>query len=54
MQTPFKSEALVQAEREGIDLSLRRERLKLTPTERLERHQTALDLVDALRASRDE
>jgi hypothetical protein len=29
----------------GIDLSLIRENLRLTPTERMEKHQRALDLV---------
>ena len=29
----------------GIDLSLRRENLKLTPTEHLQKHRRALELV---------
>ena len=37
------------AEHEGIDLSMLYERLRLTPTERLPRHQMALELVEALR-----
>ncbi len=43
------TEILARAEQEGIDLSMLRERLRLTPTQRLERHQAALALVEALR-----
>jgi hypothetical protein len=43
------SEILAWAERDGVDLSMLRERLRLTPTERLQRHQEALALVEALR-----
>jgi hypothetical protein len=42
-------EILVRAEQYGIDLSLLRERLHWTPTERIERHQAALALAEALR-----
>lgn len=41
--------ALDRAEVWGVDLSLLRETLRLTPTERLDRHQRALDLVKAFR-----
>ena len=40
---------LAWAEQEGIDLSMLYERLQLTPTERLQRHHMALELVEALR-----
>ena len=43
------AEFLAWAEQEGIDLSMLYERLQLTPTERLQRHQMALALVEALR-----
>ncbi len=43
------TEFLAWAEQEGIDLSMLYERLQLTPTERLQRHQMALALVEALR-----
>ena len=49
---PSKSDhlnALARAEQDGLDLSLLRERLRLTPTERLQRHQVALEMVEALR-----
>lgn len=42
-------EALEAAEAHGVDLSLVRERLLLSPTERLLRHQAALELVIHLR-----
>lgn len=42
-------ETLAWAEYEGVDLSLLRERLRLTPTARLQRHQAAIALVDGLR-----
>ncbi len=49
MQSPQSStEILHWAEQDGVDLSLLRERLRLTPTERLQRHQTALALVETL------
>jgi hypothetical protein len=43
------AEFLAWAEQEGLDLSMLYERLQLTPTERLQRHQMALALVEALR-----
>ena len=43
------AEFLAWAEQEGIDLSMLYERLQLTPTERVQRHQMALALVEALR-----
>ena len=43
------AEILAWAEQDGVDLSMLRERLRLTPTERLHRHQAALALVEALR-----
>ena len=43
------AEFLAWAAQEGIDLSMLYERLQLTPTERLQRHQMALELVEALR-----
>lgn len=46
------AKCLAWAEQEGVDLTLLRERLGLTPTERLQRHQAALELVEALRNAR--
>jgi hypothetical protein len=46
---PTSAELLAWAEQEGVDLSMLYERLQLTPTERLQRHQMALELVEALR-----
>jgi hypothetical protein len=43
------AEFLAWAEHEGVDLTMLYERLQLTPTERLQRHQMALELVEALR-----
>jgi hypothetical protein len=43
------AEFLAWAQHEGIDLTMLAERLQLTPTERLQRHQMALELVEALR-----
>jgi hypothetical protein len=40
---------LARAEEDGVDLSMLRERLRWTPTERLHRHQAALELAEALR-----
>jgi hypothetical protein len=40
---------LAEAVRYGVDLSLLRERLRWTTTERLERHRAALALAEALR-----
>jgi hypothetical protein len=42
------AEILAWAEQDGVDLSMLRERLRLTPTERLQRHQATLALVEAL------
>ena len=47
--TPAFTKILAWAEQDGIDLTMLRERLRLTPTERLQRHQAALELVEALR-----
>ena len=46
---PASAEFLAWAEQEGIDLSMLYERLQLTPTERLQRHQMALELFETLR-----
>jgi hypothetical protein len=49
---PSPAEILAWAEQDGVDLSMLRERLRLTPTERVQRHQAALALVEALRAAK--
>jgi hypothetical protein len=50
MQSNFSpSEILAWAEKDGVDLSMLRERLRLTPTERLRHHHEALALVEAFR-----
>lgn len=46
--------ALARAEAFGIDLSLLRESLKLTPTERLEYHEGVLEFAEALRRAGEE
>ena len=46
---PSLTETLAWAEQDRVDLSLLRQRLQWTPTERLQRHQAALALVEALR-----
>jgi len=47
-----QKDALDRAERAGVDLSLLRDNLRLTPDERIARHQQALELVLQLRAAR--
>ncbi len=42
-------EALARAEAFGIDLTLLYETLKLTPTERLRRHDRAAEMAEAFR-----
>ena len=49
---PSPTEMLAWAEQDGVDLSMLRERLQLTPTERLQRHQASLALVEALQAAK--
>jgi hypothetical protein len=49
---PSPAEILAWAEQDGVDLSMLRERLQLTPTERVQRHQAALALVEALRTAK--
>lgn len=46
---PAPGSAIEAAQKFGIDLTLLVERLRMTPTERLERHQSALEMVEALR-----
>ena len=45
-------EVLAWAEEFGVDLSMLRERLRMTPTERVERSLQALALAEAFRNSR--
>ncbi|MEM6288460.1 MAG: hypothetical protein AAF845_15080 [Bacteroidota bacterium] len=45
--------ALNRAEAWGVDLSLLRERLRMTPAERLTRHAEALARVQAVRRAAD-
>ena len=42
-------EMMKRAREYGVDLSMLRERLRWTPTQRLEHHQSALELVTELR-----
>ena len=44
-------EVLAWAEEFGVDLSMLRERLRMTPTERVERHNGMLEFVRDLRNS---
>lgn len=46
-------DVLAEAEREGIDLSLLRERLRLTPVERIARNEAALSFILDLREAGD-
>jgi hypothetical protein len=46
---PAPGSAIEAAQKFGIDLTLLIERLRMTPTERLEHHQAALEMVEALR-----
>jgi hypothetical protein len=41
-----------RAQAYGIDLSMIFENLRLTPEERMDRHQAALDLADAMQKTR--
>ena len=43
---------LVRSKEQGVDLSMLRERLKMTPMERVERHQMALQMIEKLKATR--
>jgi hypothetical protein len=45
-------EVLAWAKDFGVDLSMLRERLRMTPTQRLLRHQQAFKMVDAMRNSK--
>jgi hypothetical protein len=53
MPSDISIKTLARAEEYGIDLSQLRERLKWTPTERIERRQAALALAEALRHLED-
>lgn len=54
MNSPFNSEEILNwAERDGVDLSMLRERLRLSPTDRLRRHDRALALVEAMRTAKE-
>ena len=54
MNSPFHSEEILRwAERDGVDLSMLRERLRLSPTERLRRHESALALVETLKNAKE-
>jgi hypothetical protein len=44
-----RARILAEAEKAGVDLSLLRDNLRLTPNERVERHQQALARVLAFR-----
>lgn len=39
---------VARARKSGIDISLLEERLRLTPTERVERHQRALEFAEEM------
>ncbi len=52
-QTPPKpSDAIHEAAEYGIDISVLRANLALTPAERLRRHQIALNTVEMLREAK--
>lgn len=54
MNSPFNSEEILRwAEQDGVDLSMLRERLRLSPTDRLRRHESALALVEALKNAKE-
>ncbi len=48
-----RHEVLVRAKRQGVDLSMLRERLKMTPMERIQRNQAALEMVEKFRSARE-
>lgn len=47
-------QAIETAREFGVDISLLRERLRLSPTERLQRHEAALELSMQLRKAKIE
>ena len=49
---PEPPDAVQDAIEHGIDISALRDNLALTPTERLRRHQIALDTVEMLRKAK--
>ena len=54
MNSPVTSEEILRwAERDGVDLSMLRERLRLSPTERSRRNERALALHEALRTAKE-
>ena len=54
MNAPFSSEEILRwAEQDGVDLSMLRERLRLSPSDRLRRHESALSLVEALKNAKE-
>ncbi len=55
MNSPSTSEEILRwAEQDGVDLSMLREGLRLSPTDRLRRHESALALVEALKNAKEE
>ena len=46
-------EILRWAEQDGVDLTMLRERLRLSPTDRLRRHESALALVEAIKNAKE-
>ena len=55
--TPLNSDAIQEAEEAGFDLNLIELNLSLSPSERIEQHQSALDLVlelESIRTNRNE
>jgi hypothetical protein len=46
-------EVLRWAEQDGVDLTMLRERLRLSPTDRLRRHESALALVEAIKQAKE-
>lgn len=53
MNSRESEDVLAWAERDGVDLTMLRERLRLTPTDRIRRHQKALELTEALKAAKE-
>jgi len=54
---PLNSDAIQEAEEAGFDLNLIELNLSLSPSERIEQHQSALDLVlelESIRTNRNE
>ncbi len=51
---PLEPDPVIKYYKQFVDVTLLRENLKLTPEQRIEKHQAALDLILQLRNARRE